>query len=210
VDRVHGWDRRRLALSVAALGVTALLITVPGRAAGRSCGPHEARTLAHDTAGRVYAVGPTVSACANVNGHTFTLGTRTSCIGADLVGPFAMGGGVVAVADERCGVDTGMTHVLVRRLRDGHVLATGFAAATPGPESHTTVTALVVKSDAAVGWIARASSVGGHTLVQVRRLDRHGARVLDSGGAVRIGSLQLHGSTMSWLHGTTTRRATLD
>ena len=78
VDRVRGWDRRRLALLLAALGVTALLLTVPGRAAGHSCGPGGARTLAHDTAGRVYAVGTTVSACANVNGHTFRLGTRTS------------------------------------------------------------------------------------------------------------------------------------
>ena len=120
-----------------------------------------------------------------------------------------MAGGVLALADERCGVDTGTTHILVRRLRDGHVVATGFAADTPGPESHTSVTALVVKADAAVGWIARAASVGGHTLVQVRRLDRHGARVLDSGSAVGTGSLRLRGTTLSWRHGSATRTAAL-
>ncbi len=195
---------------MAALGVTALLFTVPGRAAGHTCGPHAARTLAHDSAGRVYAVGAKVSACSDQTGHTFVLGNRATCIRADLVGPFAMSGGVVAVADESCGVDTGSTTVLVRRLRDGRVLATAEAGDVPGPESHTAVTALVVKSDAAVAWIAHATSIGGGgSLVQVRRLDHRGARLLDSGSAVRTGSLRLHGSTLSWRHGTVTRFASL-
>ncbi len=56
---------------------------------------------------------------------------------------------------ERCGVDTASAEVIVRRLTDGRVLTRVPATTTSvGAEFFQSVTALALKGDAAVAWIA--------------------------------------------------------
>lgn len=115
-----------------------------------------------------------------------------------------------AYGSERCGVDTGSTLVVVRRLSDGKRFSSTAAATPPGPESHTTVRSLVVRNDGGVAWIAVASSiVGGGSNIQVRRADSRGERVLDSGPGIAPGSLQLRRDVLLWRTGNTVRSATL-
>jgi hypothetical protein len=134
----------------------------------------------------------------------------TSCIGADRVGPVVVAGTIASFASERCGVDTGSTRVLVRNLRSGKLLSASAAAASPGPESFTSVDSLVARSDGAVAWIAQASSIGNHmTNVEVRRVDARGQALLDSGGAIARGSLRVRRSRLTWTHGGQLRSTTL-
>ena len=112
----------------------------------------------------------------------------------------------------RCGVDSGSTAVVVRRLTDGKVLRSAVATSPPGVESHQSVGSLVLKRDGAVAWIGTGKSIigAGTPKVEVYEADRRGpVRLLDSGVAVRPGSLTLHGSKLSWKHGTALRHAML-
>jgi hypothetical protein len=102
----------------------------------------------------------------------------------------------------------------VRRLSDGTQLhslpATGPVGGRVGPESFQNVDSLVLRADGGVPWIATGSSiVGGRRLIEVRKADRSGAGLLDSGRAIVSGSLRLHGSKLTWKHGGQVRSATL-
>jgi hypothetical protein len=77
-------------------------------------------------------------------------------------------------------------------------------------ESFQAVGSLVLRADGGVAWIGtRSSIVGGRKLVEVRKADRSGAALLDSGPAVDSGSLRLRGSKLTWKHGGRIRSATL-
>jgi hypothetical protein len=183
-----------------------------GGSAGVLCGPSGARTLAAGSHARVYVSHGVVTGCARWpgGGRSERLGVTTSCIGADRVGPVVVAGTLAAFASERCGVDTGNTLVVVRNLRTGKRLSASDAASAPGPESFTSVDSLVARSDGAVAWIAAASSIGNHmTKIEVRRVDAHGPRLLDSGSAIVRGSLRLHRSRLTWTHGRQLRSSTL-
>jgi hypothetical protein len=82
-------------------------------------------------------------------------------------------------------------------------------AAVTGPglvESYQSINSLIVTPKGAVAWIATDSSIVGHG----RRLEVHAnRRLLDSGTAIVPTSLRLHGSTLSWRDGASTRTATL-
>lgn len=62
-------------------------------------------------------------------------------------------------------------------------------------------TAIVVKSDGSVAWIAEDNqeeeATGGH-FYQVHELDGSGERLLDSGAGIAPESLALAGSTVYW------------
>jgi hypothetical protein len=62
-----------------------------------------------------------------------------------------------------------------------------------------------------VAWIGDGSSIVGHgrRVVEVRKLDKRGLAVLDSGSGVRTNSLRLHRSTLRWRNDSHTRTATL-
>ncbi len=177
---------------------------------GTPCGPAAARTLASSSHARVYASRGVAFGCAARGGKSFRLGVTGSCIRSDHVGPVVVAGEIAAFASERCGVDTGNTLVVVRNLRDGKRVSASDAAASPGPESFTSVDSLVARSDGAVAWIAQASSIGNHmTNVDVRRADARGQALLDSGGAIVRGSLRLRRSRLTWTHGGQLRSSTL-
>src|SRR5205807_607519 len=121
----------------------------------------------------------------------------------------ALSGTTLAYGLESCGVDTGSSSVVVRRLSDGRQLR--LLPATTGqlaPESYQLVGSVVVKSDGAVAWIAAANSVVRQSgSVEVHRADRRGHAALDSGPSIEAGSLRLRGSTLTWRHGAATKSA---
>jgi hypothetical protein len=152
-----------------------------------------------------------VYGCA-VGGHgQYPLGRRGSCLMSASVAPVTVAGRFAAYGLQRCGVDTGSTLVIVRRLTDGARVHSAPASSPPGPEGYETVTSLVLGPNGAVAWIATGRSLGRSvSIIEVWRIDHTGARKrLDSGPAIAPASLRLRSSTLSWRHGQATRTATL-
>jgi hypothetical protein len=93
----------------------------------------------------------------------------------------------------------GAALVVVRDLRSGRVLhkvPTG-TPSVPGPGIGLgPALSLVVKSDGAVAWIARAGPRTGY--YQVHALDGSGDRLLATGQSIDPNSLALAGSTLYW------------
>jgi hypothetical protein len=184
----------------------------PPRSGHVPCGPASARTLAASSSARVYASGGSVFGCSTRAAGSTQLGQVRSCIGRPQVGPAVVKGELAAFGLRRCGVDTGQASVVVERLDTRRTLHS--ASAFTGrlrPESYTQVTSLVLKPDGSVAWIGTAASVvnPNSQSVEVHALGRAGGRVLDSGAAIAVGSLRLHGSVLSWRHGSRTRNARL-
>jgi hypothetical protein len=127
------------------------------------------------------------------------------------VAPVAVRGLLVAYGAQRCGVDTGSSQVLVRRLSDGSVLASRPATTTLlGAESYVSVSAIALASDGAVAWISvGASIVSQRRTIEVHALDRGGVRRLDAGSAIAPAVLELRGSVLRWRHGGEWRSARL-
>jgi hypothetical protein len=175
------------------------------------CGGAAATTIAADRSARIFRQGRTVYGCAGLGGRSYRLGSTGFCNGSDRIGPIALAGVAAAYGIERCGVDTGTTQVVVRRLNDGKLLHSDSATSrAPGPESFQSVGSIVVKANGAVAWIGQSHSIVGHrALLEVRRIDRHGAAELDHGAGIAVGSLRLHGSRLSWTHAHRGRSATL-
>lgn len=176
------------------------------------CGPAGAQTLAADNVARVYATGQQVYGCAAGAKHAHHLGTQSFCEGAARVGPVVVAGRLAAYGLERCGIDTGSTEVVVRRLSDGKRLRSAPATGPDGVEAYNHVDSLVLKSDGAVAWIGAGGSIVGHTpgVIEVYKADASGVVVrLDSGAAVAGHSLRLHGSLLSWRNGEAVRHANL-
>lgn len=177
---------------------------------GGPCGPGKpAQTLVRNSAARVYASHGTVYGCA-AKGRSFRLGSRAGCLRTDLFQIVALAGVTAAYGSERCGVDTGTTQVVVRRLTDGRTISTSAAVSAPGPESYTRVQSIRLKADGAVAWIAVARSLAAvRSRTEVRSDDAHGERLLDSGAAVVPTSLRLRGDEASWQHGSQRRSVRL-
>lgn len=184
--------------------------TRASRPVPKACGPSSARTLAGGPSARVYVVANTVYGCAAHTDRRFRLGTTAFCNRAERAGLAAVAGRVAALALTTCGVDTGSTTVQVRRLSDGAVLSAYPAAQAPGPESFTSVSAIVVDAAGAVAWIGRAESVVRHGVsTVVYAADGGPARRLDAGSAIVADSLRLAGTAVSWRHGGERRSAPL-
>jgi hypothetical protein len=201
--------RALVSIFAVSLGVLAAGSGAAGAARAR-CGPSGAHTLAASRVARVYALRNVVYGCST-GGAQYKLGHQNSCVGSTRVAPVTVVGRLAAYGLERCGVDTGSTAVVVRRLSDGRQLHSAAATSPPGAESYQSLGSLVLKGDGAVAWIGVGHSIVGHgpEVIEVRRLDRAGEALLDSGGAVASHSLRLHRSTLSWTHGGETRRARL-
>jgi hypothetical protein len=158
----------------------------------------------------------TVFGCA-IGGREYALGQPlgVSPAGYAGVGPFALGGGMVAYGDsEVANLPSGGTapdrnEVLVRNLRTGRVVH----RIPTGPSEGTTVgrgptDAVVVKPDGSVAWIAGATGISAD--LSVRALDRNGERLLAEGEGIDQASLRLEGSTASWMQNGARTSARLD
>jgi hypothetical protein len=126
-----------------------------------------------------------------------------------LAGPFALAGTVVAYGLESCGVDTSSAEVVVTRLTTGRQVHRDPMVSTGLVEQHGSPTAVAVKRDGSDAWIGVERSITGQQLIEVHRHDGRGPALLDSGHQVKPASLALHGSRLSWRHGSHTRHATL-
>lgn len=175
------------------------------------CSPAGARSLLSGQSARVIVLSGSVYGCSERTGRRFLLGTAGTCIAAERAGPFALSGEIVGYALQRCGVDTGATELIARRLTDGSQIRTARAMhGVLGPESFVTAGSIVVAGDGALAWIASASSVATHRQArEVNRADGSGFSTLDSGSALDPGSLALHGSALTWRRGGSTRSAVL-
>lgn len=179
--------------------------------ASAACGPTGARTLAFSSVARVYVSAGNVYGCSTHARTSYLLGSNGNCNSAAKVGLVIVTRELSAYALQRCGVDTGTTLVIVRRLSDGKQLRSFAATSTGLPEGFQSVRSLAVKSDGAVAWIGFVSSVvGNRRVIEVHKADANRPAVtLDSGPAIGPASLRLHSSRLSWRHGTATRSATL-
>jgi hypothetical protein len=175
-----------------------------GAGEGNGCGPANAHTLASSPQARVYALHKAVYGCA---GKTrYRLGAVPSPLGEDFVSRVVVAGRLAAYASEISGYDFAWATVLVRNLADGKQLFDSPALSnqlTTG-EGTQSVGSLVVRPDGNVAWIAKWEFLSS-PIVEVHR--RKG--MLDHGRTILPGSLRLHGSLLTWKHGSTTRHASL-
>jgi hypothetical protein len=190
--------------------VTAAVLAAIGggtAAASAPCAPPGAQVKLADRRAQAYSLGKAIYVCDRRTRRTTKLGQASVCVATARVGDMALADDVVAYGLDRCGVDTGFTTVLVRRVSNGMRLHSFAAVTGPGlVESYQSINSLIVTPKGAVGWIATDSSIVGHG----RRLEVHAnRRLLDSGPAIVPTSLRLHGSTLSWRDGASTRTATL-
>lgn len=175
------------------------------------CGPTGHRTLVSDRRARVFVSGSHVFGCARGGARPYDLGRATTCLGGALAGPFALSGARVAVALKTCGVDTGRSAVVVRRLDTGVVVARRPATTSGlGAESYVTVSAIVLGASGSYAWITEAASIVSHRrAIQVHAAGPAGARILDSGAGIRPRSLRLSGTVLRWRNGGQLRSAQL-
>jgi hypothetical protein len=190
--------------------VTAAVLAAIGggtAAASAPCAPASAQVKLADRRAQVYELGKAIYACDRRTRSTTKLGQATVCVATARVDDTALAGDVVAYGLDRCGVDTGFTTIIVRRLSDGKRLHSFAAVTGPGlVESYQSIGSLVVTAKGAVAWIATDSSIIGHG----KRTEVHAkSRMLDSGTRIVPTSLRLHGSTLSWRDGASRRTATL-
>jgi hypothetical protein len=108
--------------------------------------------------------------------------------------------------------------VFVRNLRTGRASRVHPAFTDQTEDDGTinsTITDIVLKRNGSVAWIScptrdpNAEFCFRNGPFQVWRLDRRGAKKLDSSAKVRRDSLRREGSRISWRHGGATRHATL-
>jgi hypothetical protein len=176
-----------------------------GAGGGNACGPANARTLASSPRARVYALRKAVYGCA---GKTrYRLGSVPSPQVDDYVSRVVVAGRLAAYASGYKGYDFTSATVVVRNLADGKQLFNSPALSNPQATGETTqsVDSLVVRPDGNVAWIAKWQFYSPPIGVEVHR--RKG--MLDHGRTIRSGSLKLHGSLLSWKHGSRTRHAKL-
>jgi hypothetical protein len=163
-----------------------------------SCGPTHARTLASSRQARVYeGRRGIVYGCAGK--RQFRLGRmQTGC--NPCVDRVVAAGTLAAYVKSWLGYDNTVCEVIVRRLTDGKRIA---AYAAVGGAEFQAVPSLVARPDGHVAWIGV-----GHGFSPGTAVERDGA-ILDHGFAIHPRSLKLHGTLLSWKHGSKTRHARL-
>jgi hypothetical protein len=198
-------------LTACGTSVAASASPAPSKAPAARCGPASSRTLAATPVARVYVAHGAVYGCAAQTRRVYRLGSRRLCLVEPRIGPVTVAGRFAAYGQQSCGTDTSSSQVLVRDLSNGKVLLSRSAISrVPGPESFESVSAIVGKRDGAIAWLAGVTSIGRPGgLVEVHKVDRLGAALLDSGSGIARGSLTLHGSTVTWRDRGATRSATL-
>jgi hypothetical protein len=189
-----------LALVLGVCGV-ALAAPSPSHRRGGDCGAAKGHTLASSTEARVYSFRRTVYGCAGR--RQFRLGGR-----GYPVSPVVVVGRLAAYGKYEGGYDFVFAYVVVRNLADGTQLFHHRAVNDePRAEPSEWVGSLVAARDGHVAWIGVSRGIGGppQKIAEVHS-DR---TVLDSGSTIGQDSLRLHGSLLSWKHGSQTRTARL-
>jgi hypothetical protein len=175
--------------------------TNPGRTVLKSPGSRVLLVEASD--GYEYAV-----ACLYSVDKPVTLGLDID--GDPDVGLYRLAGPYVAYRESSCeGLGSCLSDVFVRDLRTGKKVFEG-----PQGVPFDDVSDLALKETGAVAWIAQpeggdgVSPPGAETTLWAS--DRQGFRVLDSGDGIGLRSLELSGSTLTWVKDGVPSSATLD
>ncbi len=126
------------------------------------------------------------------------------------VGLYRLAGPYVAYAESSCeGLGPCLSDVIVRDLRTGKA---SFRAAPPS-DPFDQVSDLVLTENGAVAWIAQPKSLGGTPPASLETTlwasDGQGSKVLASGDGIDPRSLELSGSTLTWLKDGVPMTATL-
>ncbi len=200
----------RSLLTALAVSTTAMC-ALTGTAAAFVCPPaHHHRVVARGReAFAYYALTDEqeleIFACAKGGRREYLLGyglTASSTGGVGGIESFTFGGPVIAYEEADDPEEyPGSNIIYVRNLVTGrliHKLPTGPTASSGGLAPK-----IVVKADGAVAWVCGIRH-------KVYAVDKHGRRLLDSGSGIEPQSLQLHGSTISWIDDGARKTAPLD
>lgn len=183
------------------------------------CPPRHVRVLRGDAQAVLYATGSreerAVEGCVHGASRAYRVGEPTYC--ADGSVGFCTGitrltlsgtmvgyeeGGVSEVGEQFIGAEY---VIAVRSLRTGRIIHRAPTGVIRTPRRGFTgvgpATALVVGVDGSVAWIVDnyEQSKPGLSYYEVRTIDSHGSRLLDSGSTIQRSSLKLRGDTLSWL-----------
>jgi hypothetical protein len=218
---------RRIAIPTVAVLALFLVGAAPSgaRASHKTpakCNPAGSRILLANAHAQIYEAGAVIRGCVFGQERFYLLGEAEQCGGG------GGGGGCVGVQLETLtgtmvAYEEGLSSenetsnvVVVLDLRNGrflHKAPTG-APAKPSPERVGTgsATAIVVKSDGAVAWIAENEelSVKESTYYEVHAVDKTVSRVLAAGKDIEPDSLALAGSTLYWTQGGKPMSSTLN
>lgn len=204
-------EHRRNWLVAAMVATTLALVWAagPGAASGISCRPGSGTfTIAHSSSARIFsASNGNDYACLYSSGQVRYLST-TEHYQYRLVrfaGPYVAFVQNIAAGDDHVGV----MNLSTGRLRNFRIASAVGNSICPGVE------ALVLKADGAIAWIgtnflpAFACTNPPAPVIEVRRRDRRGLRILDSNGTIALHSLQLTGSTLKWVDAGQAKTASL-
>jgi hypothetical protein len=218
-------EGRVAAMLVATLAALAALVSVGAPLLGPAaalaartsgCGPASGTTLTAGRHARIYTLpGPfgqtRTYGCLFSSGRSWSLSPKSRFTRLDpetvvLRAPW------VAYSEATNAVDNAVAAIFVRNLRTGRV-AQRHPAVTEvsGPENFSSVAQIVLNDTGAVAWIGEENSItaGGLLLRQVEIGDSAGFSVADQGAGIEPRSLELHGSTLSWIDSGTVRSALL-
>jgi hypothetical protein len=196
---------------VAVISATTLIVawTASAAPAGISCRPGPGTTtIARSSSARIFSASDGNDyACLYSSGKVRYL-SSTEHFEYRLVrfaGPY-----VAFVQNIEGGDDhIGDLNLRTGRLRNFRIASPVGNSICPGAE------ALVLKPDGAIAWIgtnflpAFSCSNPPAPVIEVRRRDRRGLRILDSSGTIALHSLRLTGSTLKWVDAGQTKTSSL-
>lgn len=205
-------------LVVAILGL-GLALAVSGPAQGRgspACATKAARTLLATKHARVFKKRQRIYACLYRTRRSFRIGGRNSSGGKSSIGNLRLAGRFVAYS--RMG-QRGIK-LTVRELRKGRIVRDTPATVSERP-GLTAVTDVELKRNGSLAWIVKRTPIDGplspyplpadsRSEYHVRKSDRTGHALLDSGHDIAPRSLVLRRATLYWMKSGNTRSATLD
>lgn len=210
MHRAHGSRRsvRATASVVALVAVWALVALAPPAHAQRSsCAAAGSRTVLNGATVRIFLsrTGKPYG-CLRATNHRTALDRFVDPFYA----PFDARIALVRLAGPVIGytfVDPGVPVVHIRSVNLATSRYLRRATVQPAVDQDplaASVTSIVVSRSGGLAWIQRLD-----TVVQVRRLDRRGARVLDSRPRIFTRSLRLAGGLLTWRRAGVLRRSTL-
>lgn len=222
-------------LLAAALAAGALVAFATGalpegaEGAAPRCGPRHGHDLQRRGRIRIYSVAmttesgivPLVYACLAPRGRPKLLGSAASAYSVyrgERIGkvdlrtttvrlPWLAFARITSAGADNFGVDVVAVNLRTIAWRVCH------AGNAPAPPPQRTIEEIVLGRTGSFGWAGELSPESGagpgSPIPYVGACDLDGERILDSGRGVRIDSLELRGSTLTWRDGRRSRSATL-
>jgi hypothetical protein len=217
------------AISVALLAAPAAGPAALIHVSSANCRPLDSKTLASDRRGRIYSrplrgpnaeqdpEGARVVGCLFSPSHLMTLGTTryvsTQYPAKETINPevAAIAAPFAAYSTSFQGVDFNRVWAVVRNLRTDQVINVVPASPHVGVEPVSSITDLTVTASATVAWISQGRSLAGRRRNAEVAFSVPGqpTTILDEGDGIDPHSLELEGSTLTWIDEGTRRSASM-